>query len=78
MRINIIGGFLSKGLSQDSGILRGLIANQYPHAEIRKILYYLPECPEAEINIFLEVMIKLLEKIIIYMLTLMKFYLFDF
>jgi len=56
MRINIIGGFLSKGLSQDSGILRGLISNQYPHAEIRKILYYLPECPEAEINIFLEVM----------------------
>ena len=54
MRINLISNFLSKGLAQDSAILRGLIANQFPEAEIRKIQHYLPECPEAELNIFLE------------------------
>jgi hypothetical protein len=54
MRINLISNFSSKGLAQDSAILRGLIANQFPQAEIRKIQHYLPECPEAELNIFLE------------------------
>ena len=47
MRINLISNFLSKGLGQDSAILRGLIINYYPQAEIRKIQHYLPECPEA-------------------------------
>ena len=54
MRINLISNFYSKGLTQDSGILRGLITNQFPNAEIRKIQHYLPECPEAELNIFIE------------------------
>lgn len=54
MRINLISNFSAKGLGQDSAILRGLIVNQFPDAEIRKIQHYLPECPEAELNIFLE------------------------
>jgi hypothetical protein len=54
MRINLISNFSAKGLTQDSAILRGLITNQFADAEIRKIQHYLPECPEAEINIFLE------------------------
>ena len=55
MRINLIGSFNEKtGLGQDSAILRGLIINQFPDAEIRKIQHYLPECPEAELNIFIE------------------------
>jgi hypothetical protein len=54
MRINLISNFSSKGLGQDSAILRGLITNQFPQAEIRKVQYFLPECSEAEINIFVE------------------------
>jgi len=54
MRINLISNFSSKGLGQDSAILRGLITNQFPQAEIRKIHHYLPECPESELNIFIE------------------------
>jgi hypothetical protein len=54
MRINLISNFSAKGLTQDSAILRGLITNQFPQAEIRKVQHYLPECSEAEINIFLE------------------------
>jgi hypothetical protein len=55
MRINLIGSFREKtGLGQDSAILRGLITNQFPEVELRKIQHYLPECPEAELNIFIE------------------------
>lgn len=54
MRINLISNFSSKGLGQDSAILRGLITNQFPEAEIRKVQHYLPECSEAELNIFVE------------------------
>jgi hypothetical protein len=55
MRINLIGSFSGNtGLRQDSALLRGLIANQYPDAEIRKVQHFLPECAEAEINIFIE------------------------
>ena len=55
MRINLIGSFNEKtGLGQDSAILRGLITNQFPQAEIRKVQHFLPECSEAELNIFIE------------------------
>ena len=54
MRINLISNFSSKGLGQDSAILRGLITNQFPQGEIRKVQHYLPECSEAELNIFIE------------------------
>lgn len=55
MRVNLIGSFRQNtGLGQDSALLRGLITNQFPNAEIRKVQHFLPECPEAEINIFIE------------------------
>ena len=56
MRINLIGNFNSRGLIQDSQILRGLLSNFYgENLEIRRVQHILPECPQAELNIFLEV-----------------------
>ena len=55
-RINLIGNFNSRGLIQDSQILRGLLTNFYgENLEIRRVQHILPECPQAELNIFLEV-----------------------
>lgn len=55
MRVNLIGNFASKGLMQDAMILRGLLANVYGEVQIRKIPHAMPQCPEAEMNIFIEV-----------------------
>ncbi len=40
---------------QDGMILRGLLSNVYGEVQIRKIHRAMPQCPEAEINIFIEV-----------------------
>jgi len=56
MRINLIGNFGSKGLMQDAMILRGLLANVHGDSvEIRKVHHAMPQCAEAEINFFIEV-----------------------
>ena len=54
MRINLIGNFNSKGLVQDANILRGILTHVYGEPQIRKVHHALPECQEAELNIFIE------------------------
>jgi hypothetical protein len=55
MRVNLIGNFDSKGLMQDAMILRGLLANVHGEVQIRRVHHAMPQCAEAEINIFIEV-----------------------
>lgn len=55
MRVNLIGNFDSKGLMQDAMILRGLLANVHGEVQIRRVHHAMPQCEEAEINIFIEV-----------------------
>ena len=55
MRINLIGNFGSAGLNQDASILRGLLVNQFPDVVIHRVTSNQPECQEAEVNIFLEI-----------------------
>jgi hypothetical protein len=56
MRINLIGNFGTAGLNQDASILRGLLTNQFPDVVIHRVSSNQPECQEAEVNIFIEVM----------------------
>lgn len=56
MRINLIGNFATPGLNQDASLLRGLLTNQFPDVVIQRVTSNQPECQEAEINIFIEVM----------------------
>ena len=57
MRINIIGNHRKgTGVSQDVQILHGLIVHVLgKETQIRHIPHYYPQCPEAEINFFIEV-----------------------
>ena len=57
MRVNIIGNMKKNtGVSQDVLILHGLISHVFgQETEIRRIPSYYPQCPEAEINFFIEV-----------------------
>jgi len=56
MRINLIGNFApNTGLTQDAMILRGLLTAVHGEPLIRKVHHYFPQCEEAEINIFIEV-----------------------
>jgi len=56
MRINLIGNFGTKGLMQDSMIIRGMLTMCYGEkTEIRKVPHVFPQCEDAEINVFLEV-----------------------
>lgn len=56
MRVNIIGNHgKSGGISQDVAILHGLISHVLgEEAKIRHIPHYYPQCPEAEVNFFIE------------------------
>jgi len=57
MRVNIIGN-LSKttGVSQDMHILHGMIVNAIgKETTIRHVPHYFPQCEEAEVNFFIEV-----------------------
>lgn len=58
MRVNIIGSFgKTTGVSQDVSILHGLIAHVLgKDAKIRHVSHHFPQCPEAEVNFFIEVM----------------------
>ena len=56
MRVNIISNFRENyGLMQDANLLRGVLTAFIPDVKITKVPHMLPECPEAELNIFLEV-----------------------
>ena len=57
MRINIIGNHKpSTGVAQDVHILHGLLVHVLgKETEIRHIPHYYPECSEAEVNFFIEV-----------------------
>ena len=57
MRINLIGNHRKgTGVSQDVQILDGLVAHVFGReAQTRHIPHYYPQCPEAELNFFVEV-----------------------
>jgi hypothetical protein len=56
MRVNLIGTFApNTGLTQDAMIVRGLLQIADENVRIRKVPHFSPECSEAELNIFLEV-----------------------
>jgi len=57
MRVNIISNFRENtGLMQDVNLLRGVLSAFIPDVKVLKVPHMLPECPEAELNIFVEVM----------------------
>jgi hypothetical protein len=57
MRVNIIGSHRKgAGVSQDVQILHGLVAHVLGDtAQIRHVPHYYPQCPQAEVNLFVEV-----------------------
>ena len=57
MKVNIIANFQQNtGLMQDAGILRGMLSVQFGESvQIFKVPHVLPECGEADVNFFLEV-----------------------
>lgn len=57
MRINLIGNFTpNTGLSQDALLIRGLITNLYgDKVHFFRVPHQFPQCQEAEVNIFIEV-----------------------
>ena len=57
MRVNIIGNHKKgSGVAQDVGILHGLIVHVLGEdTQIRHVPHYYPQCPEAEVNFFIEV-----------------------
>ena len=57
MRVNIIGNLKKNtGVSQDVHILHGMIVHAFgQETEIRHIPHYYPQCGQAEVNFFVEV-----------------------
>ena len=57
MKINIVSNFKPKtGLMHDVGVLRGILTAAYgDNIQMFRVPHMVPECPEAEVNIFLEV-----------------------
>jgi len=57
MRVNIIGNHKKDtGVSQDVHILHGMIVHALgQETQIRHIPHYYPQCPQAEVNFFIEV-----------------------
>ena len=57
MRVNIIGNLKKNtGVSQDVHILHGMIVNAFGQdTEIRHVPHYYPQCNQAEVNFFVEV-----------------------
>jgi len=57
MRINIISNFQENtGLMQDVNLLRAVLTAFIPDVKLTRVPHMLPECPDAEMNIFVEVM----------------------
>uniref|UniRef100_A0A6C0CHB5 Glycosyltransferase 2-like domain-containing protein n=1 Tax=viral metagenome TaxID=1070528 RepID=A0A6C0CHB5_9ZZZZ len=57
MKVNIISNYKpNTGLMQDTGILRGILSAAYgENVQIFRVHYMQPECAEADMNIFMEV-----------------------
>ena len=56
MRVNLISTHRNQtGLAQDVDILQGMWASLDKNIKFRRVLNAQPECPEAEINVFFEV-----------------------
>ena len=57
MRVNFISSFgKNTGVSQDVSILHGLVAHVLgKDAEVRHVSHRFPQCPQAEVNFFIEV-----------------------
>lgn len=56
MRVNLIGNFKpNTGLQHDASILRGLLTAVDEKVEIFRVPHMFPQCGEAEVNIFIEV-----------------------
>lgn len=57
MRVNIIGNLKKNtGVSQDVHILHGMIVHTFGQdTEIRHVPHYYPQCAQAEVNFFIEV-----------------------
>lgn len=57
MRVNIIGNKTkTTGVSQDMRIIHGMIVHRFgDETEIRHVPHYYPQCKEAEVNFFIEV-----------------------
>jgi hypothetical protein len=57
MKVNIVGNFTKNtGLMQDAGILRGMLTAVFgENIQIFKVPHMFPQCHEADINFFLEV-----------------------
>jgi hypothetical protein len=58
MRVNIIGNHQKQhfGVSQDTRVLHGMIAHVLgKETEIRHVPHYYPQCPQADVNVFIEV-----------------------
>jgi hypothetical protein len=56
MRVNIIGNTNSNvGLAQDTHIIHAMIVNAFgKETTIRHVPHFYPQCEEAEINFFIE------------------------
>ena len=57
MKVNIVGNFTKNtGLMQDAGILRGMLTAVFgENVQIFKVPHMFPQCHEADLNFFLEV-----------------------
>jgi len=57
MKVNIVGNFTKNtGLMQDAGILRGMLTAVFgENLQIFKVPHVFPQCQEADVNFFLEV-----------------------
>ena len=57
MRVNIIGNLSKRtGVSQDMQIIHGMIAHVIgKETTIRHVPHFFPQCEEAEVNFFIEV-----------------------
>ena len=57
MRVNIVSNYQpTTGLMQDVGILRGILSGVFEKdVQLNRVHYMQPQCAEAEVNIFLEV-----------------------
>ena len=58
MRVNLIGNHRKgTGVSQDVQILHGMISHVFGEdVQVRHIPHFYPQCPQAEINFFIEVL----------------------
>jgi len=56
MKVNLISNFKPRtGLMQDVHIIRGIWTSVHEETQFFRVHHMLPECPDADVNIFMEV-----------------------